>query len=266
MEAMLASSHHPFAPSSAAKQRVFFRMSRVGAKRRIEGGVAPFFQSRHSRAGGNPVLPFAVILSVPEGISFGHSEGSGGLPQMRDQKVGGLPSRDEVVDFRLQASYFLSAATKSNQKTPPPESAPVHRKRRSAMDRCPALLARGGVRRQAIPGLSADASASLPRPARTHARASIATSCDARRRQRGVNIKSTATSKASRLPVSSPLPARGERARVRGDAPTIAACVPSRWHGITASGWFGERQIVCGDRLFQRSETGCSVRGLRFDE
>ena len=84
-----------------------------------------------------------------------------------------LLSRNEVVGFRLQAGHFLATAPKSNQKAPPLASAPDHRRRRSAMARYPALLACGGVRIQAIPGLYADASASMPRPARTHARANI---------------------------------------------------------------------------------------------
>ena len=41
-----------------------------------------------------------------------------------------------------------------------PELAPLHRKSRSAMDRCPALLACGGLFIQAIPGLYEKASAS----------------------------------------------------------------------------------------------------------
>ena len=63
----------------------------------------------------------------------------------------------------------MSAATKSNQKTPPRTSAPIHRRRRSAMARYPALLARGGVCRQAIPGLTSDTSASCLVPRQTGA-------------------------------------------------------------------------------------------------
>ena len=44
-----------------------------------------------------------------------------------------LLSRDEPVGFRLQASYFLAAAPKSNQKAPPPGNCAPHRKSRSAM-------------------------------------------------------------------------------------------------------------------------------------
>ena len=69
------------------------------------------------------------------------------------------PSRSEVVDFRLQASHF-SWRKKSNQKNMSLASAPIHRKRRSAMARCPALRSRSGVCRRAIPGPTSDASAS----------------------------------------------------------------------------------------------------------
>jgi hypothetical protein len=53
------------------------------------------------------------------------------------QKAGDLLSLDEVVDFRLQAGHFLSAATKSNQKTPPPESAPTHHEKKKRDGRVP---------------------------------------------------------------------------------------------------------------------------------
>ena len=65
--------------------------------------------------------------------------------------------------FSPPASYFLSTATRSNQETPP---RCLRRSIADAIDRSPARLARGGVFRQAIPGLSENASASLPRPAR----------------------------------------------------------------------------------------------------
>src|SRR5581483_5683762 len=108
-------------------------------------------------------------------------------------KVGDLSSRNEVVDFRLQAGHFLvNSDKKVTKEAPPRRRRPLIAKSRSAIRGSPALLARGGVRRQAIPGLSADASASLPRPARTHAPAHAATSCGARRRQRGGTSTATA--------------------------------------------------------------------------
>ena len=63
--------------------------------------------------------------------------------------------------FSPAASYFFPTAERSNQETPP---RCLRRSIADAIDRCPALLGRGGVHRQAIPGLTMDASASLPRP------------------------------------------------------------------------------------------------------
>src|SRR5882757_5621129 len=62
------------------------------------------------------------------------------------------------------ASYFLSTATKSNQKGPPRSLRRSIAKRRSAIARFPALRSRSGVHRQAIPGLTMDASASCLAP------------------------------------------------------------------------------------------------------
>jgi len=58
-----------------------------------------------------------------------------------------LPSQNDVVGFRLQASYFLAAAPKSNQKAPPPDNCAPHRKSTSAM--------RGALRSSLVAG-SAD--------------------------------------------------------------------------------------------------------------
>ncbi len=70
--------------------------------------------------------------------------------------------------FSPSASYFLSAATKSNQKTPPRSLRPSSQKKKRD-EGCPALRSRSGVHRQAIPGLTLDASASMPRLAPTGA-------------------------------------------------------------------------------------------------
>ena len=63
--------------------------------------------------------------------------------------------------FSPPATYFLATAPRSRQETPPRS---LRRSIADAIDRSPALLGRGGVFRQAIPGLSKNASASLPRP------------------------------------------------------------------------------------------------------
>ena len=73
----------------------------------------------------------------------------------------------------------------SNQRSAAPESAPSHRKRRSAMRGSPALLARGGFHPQAIHGLWVKSSASCLAP---RLRAGlVAAGCDARRSQTGVS-------------------------------------------------------------------------------
>jgi hypothetical protein len=64
----------------------------------------------------------------------------------------------------------------------------------AVIDGFPALLGQGGVFRQAIPGLSENASASMPRP---RLRAAISTlACDARRSQTGRDVKSQIKSTA----------------------------------------------------------------------
>ena len=113
--------------------------------------------------------------------------------------------------FSPAASYFFPTAERSNQETPPRRQRPLIAKSRSAIRGCPALLARGGVHRQAIPGLTMDASASMPRSARTDARAHAATNCDARRRQRGGESKAKATATAQSNIKSPPLPSSSYR-------------------------------------------------------
>jgi len=56
-----------------------------------------------------------------------------------------LPSRSEAVDFRLQASYFLAAAPKSNQKTPPRDGGadPSQKKKRDGSVPCAPQPERG---------------------------------------------------------------------------------------------------------------------------
>jgi len=74
----------------------------------------------------------------------------------------GLLVRRLKVRFRLDGGLLsCQQPQESNQRRAAPESAPSNQK---AIGRSPALLGRGGVFRQAIPGLSKNASASLPRP------------------------------------------------------------------------------------------------------
>ena len=68
-----------------------------------------------------------------------------------------------LTKFFAYGELLLATAPKVTKRAAP-ESAPSHRKRRTAMRGSPALLGRGGVHRQAIPGLTMDASASMPRP------------------------------------------------------------------------------------------------------
>ena len=74
-----------------------------------------------------------------------------------------LDPPDALAKFFASGELLLATAPKVTKRAAP-ESAPSHRQRRSAMRGSPALLGRGGVFRQAIPGLSKNASASLPRP------------------------------------------------------------------------------------------------------
>ena len=87
-------------------------------------------------------LPF--VIPAKAGI---HAQSQGVLKRRASR----LPSRNEAVGFRLQASYFLATAPKSNQKAPPPGNcAPLAKEQ--AREGYPALRARGGVRRQALLG------------------------------------------------------------------------------------------------------------------
>src|SRR5579859_4588628 len=61
--------------------------------------------------------------------------------------------------FSPSASYFFPTAERSNQETPPRELRPSSQKQKRD-EGYPALLACVGVQRQAIPGLTLDASAS----------------------------------------------------------------------------------------------------------
>ena len=110
---------------------------------------------RHSRVGGNPVLLFAVILSAAKNLASPSLKPRS--ERWRACRILLTPGRS----FSPSASYFLSTATRSNQETAPRCLRPAIAR---AIAGSPALLGRGGRFRQAIPGLSETASASLPRP------------------------------------------------------------------------------------------------------
>ncbi len=85
-----------------------------------------------------------------------------------------MPSRNEVAGFRLQASYFLAAAPKNNQKTPPRDGGALSPQKQKRGERVPCAPQpeRGPCTGHPWPvhgrfGI-------LPRPARTHARANAA--------------------------------------------------------------------------------------------
>ena len=82
---------------------------------------------------------------------------------------------------------------RSNQEKCDPMSAPNHR---FAMIRSPALRSRSGVRRQAIPGLTLDASASMHRPAPNRRGPMSLGLCGARRSQTGERQQRKTKSKA----------------------------------------------------------------------
>jgi len=106
---------------------------------------------RHSRESGNPAL-FRFVLK---------------------RQVSRLPSRNEVVGFRLQASYFLAAAPKSNQKTPPPCicALPSQKKKRDGRVPCAPQPERGPPTGHPWPDVGRFGI--LPRPARTRAPADV---------------------------------------------------------------------------------------------
>ncbi len=137
----------PFAPSARAAG-VLFRMSRVALRSNAYRGrcYALTRSHRHSRAGENPVLASYV---------FGHGSAVAlKLPRTR-LRAGRILLTTER-SFSPPASYF-SWRKKSNQKNIP---RCLRRAIANAIARSPALLGRGGVHRQAIPGLTMDASAS----------------------------------------------------------------------------------------------------------
>src|SRR5579859_7817695 len=106
-----------------------------------------------------------------------------------------LPSRIEAVGFRLQASYFLAAAPKSNQKAPPPDNRALlsQKKKRDKRIPCASRLRRGPATGHPWP--DAGRFGILPRPAANSRRPKSDAGCDARRSYGG-NVKSTATAKA----------------------------------------------------------------------
>jgi hypothetical protein len=118
--------------------------------------------------------------------------------------------------FSPSASYFFPTAERSNQETPPRELRPSSQKQKRD-EGCPALLACVGVQRQAIPGLTLDASAScLAR------RQTAAGKCPTQTVMLGAvtgrNIKSQSESERQhqKRRAFSPLSPPWERVRVRG--------------------------------------------------
>ena len=150
----LTQHQSPFAPS-AREAGVLFRMSRVNREAIcIEGGAKHgTIPHRHSRAGGNPVLFFPCH---PE-----RSEGSGlaTLKPWRTRLRAPIGTRAESLGSAPQGRVsFLCLAKEKIRK----ERRPDVRAHQSPMliDGSPALLGQGGRFRQAIPGLSENASAS----------------------------------------------------------------------------------------------------------
>ena len=133
--------------------------------------------------------------------------------------------------FAYRRVTFGNSA-KSNQKRRLPTAAPSRRKRRSAMGGYPALRSRSGVHRQAVPGLSVDASASLPRPARTHAPANAAPSLRCSAPPTGGTSKTAQVGTASRF-----------RLRRRLIGPNIEALVAGRHPGD------GRRELLDSQHL-----------------
>ncbi len=82
-----------------------------------------------------------------------------------------LPSRSEVVGFRLQASYFLATAPKSNQKTPPRDGGALSSQKQKRDERVPSAPQPERGPQTGHPWPVCGRFGILPRPARTHARA-----------------------------------------------------------------------------------------------
>ena len=112
----------------------------------VSRGQAHTRRHRHSRAGGNPVLAISMFVR--------DSRKTLKLPRTRLRACRILLTTER--SFSPSASYF-SWRKKSNQKNIPRS---LRRSIADAIARSPALLGRGGVHRQAIPGLTMDASAS----------------------------------------------------------------------------------------------------------
>ena len=198
----------------------------------------PFVPS--ARPGGRIEGPAPTFLPChPE-----RSEGSGLTPssETAQRALARVPDPpDAWTKFFAYGELLLATAPKVTQRAAP-ESAPSHRKRRSAMRGYPALLGRGGRFRQAIPGLSETASASLPRPRLRAAVPPRPARLGAARRGRTINSpsKAKATSKAGPWRASadvsgSPAPIKPHTYRSSG-----TACTPSP--NLGAHGTHGENR------------------------
>ena len=163
------------------------RSSRVPALAGVSRDHAHTANHRHSRESGNPgfgeLRGWMSSSWMPRHAFTPRSEASAYA------LARGSLARRLKVRFRLDGgSLSCQQPQESNQRRAAPESAPSHRKRRSATRGCPALLARGGFYPQAIHGLWVKSSASCLAP---RLRAGLfAADSDARRSQTGRNIKS----------------------------------------------------------------------------
>ncbi len=189
-------------------------------------------------------LPFVPSSAAKRRVSRGcaaspsrHPERSEGIQcqplKPRERALARVPDPPDALAKFFACGELLLATAPKVTKRAAPESAPSHRKRRSAMRGSPALLGRGGLHPQAIPGLWMKASASCL--ARVCARLIHLRPCGARRRQTGrKNVKSeqhlVIPAKANpggfRLlrypPFANPLPKLGERGRGKRDAFDVA--------------------------------------------
>jgi hypothetical protein len=169
------------------------RSTRVPAKRVYRGAKCDPIFRRHSREGGNPVLLFRCHPERSEGSGLATRKPS--CTRLRARPW----SRGLKLRFRLEGgSLSCLQRQESNQRNAAPMSAPS--KHLSVFTRSPALLGQGGRFRQAIPGLSKTASASMPRPRLRAAVPPCPAMLGAARR--GATSEAKATSKAkARIPI-----------------------------------------------------------------